>query len=65
MDMVEVVARAICLKQFGSAKHHGDWRCCQTGGTRGCTVEDGRETAEFILEAINKAMREQHERSDR
>jgi|DEB3_MinimDraft_2_1074329.scaffolds.fasta_scaffold08864_1 hypothetical protein len=54
MTMVERVARAICLKQFGDESEHGTARCCQVGGIDGCCLQ----TAEPLARAAIEAMRE-------
>lgn len=52
---IDVVAKAICLMQFGDDRIHGEARCCQVGGVDGCCVKSLRETAVAVLVALTDA----------
>jgi hypothetical protein len=54
MNMIEKVARAICKEQFGNEEVHGEYRCCQVGGTEGCCAKDLEKDAKAAIEAMRE-----------
>jgi hypothetical protein len=54
--IVEKVARAICLSQFGNEKIHGAMRCCQAGGlVEDCCLRSIIPDAEAAIAAYEEA----------
>ena len=54
MNMIEKVARAICKEQFRNEEVHGEYRCCQVGGTEGCCAKDLEKDAKAAIEAMRE-----------
>ena len=51
-EIIETMARAICLYQFGDIETHGSARCCQVGGVHGCCIGEVKGVASCALSAL-------------
>jgi len=52
--MIDHIARAICLSEFGDEKTHGPARCCPVGGSDGCCVKSLYSAAHAVIKVIRE-----------